>query len=356
MNLTWYDDPKADDSPIISARVRLARNIKKYPFRSKLTSDQATDMISEANNALFAGAKKWLHKFSMITHDFRGNINNATFAEKHIISREFMKDNLPRGLILQDDGNLSIMLNEEDHIRIQTVSPADNINASWQIANNMDNLLEEKLDFAFDKDYGYLTACPTNVGTGMRASFMVHLPLLVKTGQLKNLLSAISKFGIAIRGIYGEGSESMGGIFQISNQITLGKSEQDIIQALQSVTRNVIDKELWLRKKMLEKHELDISNNIHRAYGILRYSRRISLKEAMDMLSELRLGYSMGILDLPKPRLTIYRIMTEVHPGHILQMFDPKLTETEQDEARAEYLRYLFGEEQHEEESDDFDM
>jgi len=335
----WYQDPEVDEGPIISARVRLARNVKKYPFRPKLSEEQARAMVAEATGALMNDRTAWAEQFKVIDPAEHSESDRRMFIEKHIISREFDKDDLPRGLLLQDDFNVSIMLNEEDHIRIQTLCPGDDITSCWESANRIDDLIEESVEFAFDNDFGYLTACPTNVGTGMRASFMIHLPMLEKTGQLKNLLPAIGKFGIAIRGIYGEGSESMGGIYQISNQITLGKSEHDIIQGLQSVTNNVIEKENWMREKMFDKHGVDIENNIYRAYGVLAYSRKATLKEAMDMLSEIRLGYSLRLLDLPKPQKSIYQIMMEIQPGHLIKEAGKDLDEAEQDKARAEYLR-----------------
>ena len=334
MGTSWYREQKTDEGTIISARVRLARNILKYPFRSKITVQQAKSMISEVTEALGG--------FIVMDPGEYSEVDRRMFLEKHIVSSEFIVNDMPKGLMLQDDFNLSIMINEEDHIRIQALSPGDDIFASWEQANRIDDLIEESVEFAFDKEYGYLTACPTNVGTGMRASFMIHLPMLEKTGQLKNLLPAISKFGIAIRGIYGEGSESMGGIYQISNQITLGKSELDIINGLQSVAKNIIEKELWMREKMFEKHGLDITNNIFRACGVLAYSRKITLKEAMDLLSEIRLGLALGIQDLPRPEKSIYQIMMEVQPGHILRIEGSELDEVAQDVARANYLRQIF--------------
>jgi len=335
MGTTWYQDLRTDEAPIISARVRLARNVKKYHFRAKLSDADARKMIAETSDAL-------MDDFRFINPLEYSEVERRMFMEKHIISRAFADSDLPRGLLIQDDLNVSIMINEEDHVRIQTLSPGDDINASWEEANRIDDMIEDAVEFAFDKDYGYLTACPTNVGTGMRASFMIHLPMLEKTGQLKNMLPAISKFGIAIRGLHGEGSESMGGIFQISNQVTLGKSEKDIIQSLQSVAKNLIDKENWLRDKMMESHRLDIENNIYRSYGLLTYSRKATVKEAMEMLSEIRLGYAMNILTLPKPDKSIYQIMMEIQPGHLLRETANDMDETAQDVARAEYLRKTF--------------
>jgi len=336
MSNVWYHDLLTDTGPIISSRVRLARNIKKYPFRAKISVEQAKYVVEETAAAAPA------HFREMNPADYN-HIDLSMFQEKHIISREFAKGNVPRGLLLQDNFNASIMVNEEDHIRIQTVSPGDDINASWEMTNAIDDVLEESIDFAFNRDYGYLTACPTNVGTGMRASFMIHLPMLEKTGQLKNLLSEISKRGIAIRGIYGEGSGSMGGIYQISNQMTLGKSERDIIQGLQNVTKEVVEKELDLRNKTLEAHRLDAENNAYRSYGILTHSRKITVKEAMTLLSEVKLGYATQILDLPKPNKSLYQIMMEIQPGHLKRLAGGDLDENSLSVARAEYLRDSFG-------------
>jgi len=334
--MTWYHDLQTDAGLIISSRVRLARNIKKYPFKSKISKEQAKLVVEETAAAAPEQFKE------MNPADYN-HIDLNMFQEKHIISREFTKGNVPRGLLLQDDFNASIMVNEEDHIRIQTVSPGDDINASWEMANAIDDVIEESVEFAFDRTFGYLTACPTNVGTGMRASFMIHLPTLEKTGQLKNLLPEIGKRGIAIRGIYGEGSGSMGGIYQISNQMTLGKSERDIIQGLQNVTKEVVEKELDLRNRTLTTHRLDVENNVYRSYGILTHSRKVTVKEAMTLLSEVKLGYAMQILDLPKPNKSLYQIMMEIQPGHLKRTAGTDLDENSLSIARAEYLRSSFG-------------
>jgi protein arginine kinase len=264
------------------------------------------------------------------------------FLEKHIVSPEFIKSELPKGLMLTEDANASIMINEEDHIRIQTITAGDGLDESLEAANRIDDLIEESVEYAFHAEYGYLTACPTNTGTGLRASYMIHLPMLEKTNQLKNLLPAISKFGITLRGIHGEGTESMGGIYQISNQVTLGKSESEIIHGLKNVTRNVTEKEKMLCKTVLEQRKPDIENNIYRAYGILAYSRKINTKEAMDLLSEVRLGYISGLLGLPRPAKRIYQIMMEIQSGHLQRIAGEELDESDRDYARAEYLRKIF--------------
>ncbi|MCL2707564.1 MAG: protein arginine kinase [Defluviitaleaceae bacterium] len=342
MSGTWYSDASTDENQIVSSRVRLARNIRKYPFGQMLSKEKAQRMIAETVSAVKNGRTaldKLYHSISL--GDFN-ETEQKVFLEKHIVSPEFIRNGKPRGLLLKDDENVSIMLNEEDHIRIQTITPGDSLDAAFELAGRMDDLIEESVEYAFDKDYGYLTSCPTNTGTGLRASFMIHLPALEKTGQLKNLMPAISKFGVTLRGTHGEGTEPMGAMYQISNQITLGKSETDIIAVLQNVTKTVTEREASLREKMLSQHRQDMENNICRAYGLLVYSKKISLKEAMDLLSEIRLGYVTGLLGQKKPVKRIYQIMIEIQPGHLQRMAGAELNEGEMDAWRAEYIQKAF--------------
>ncbi|MDR1665270.1 MAG: protein arginine kinase [Clostridiales bacterium] len=342
MTSTWYLSEKTDESQILSSRVRLARNIKKYPFRQMLSKDSAEKLIRETLSAVLNERTALNSLYRSINMSEFNETEQKVFVEKHIVSPAFVKDAYPRGLLLKDDENVSIMINEEDHIRIQTIMPGDGLSDTYELASRMDDLLEESVEYAFDKEYGYLTSCPTNTGTGLRASYMIHLPALEKTGHLKGILPAIGKFGIALRGLYGEGTESLGGIYQISNQLTLGKSEIDIVASLQNVTKFVIDREKALREKLMNQHRLEVENNIHRAYGILSYSKKMTAKEAMDLLSEVRLGYQTGLLDLPKPNKRIYQIMMEIQPGHLQRMAGQELSEQGRDAMRAEYLRNVF--------------
>jgi len=338
----WYQDSKTDEGQILSSRVRLARNIKKYPFQQKLSVQGATSMVQDAQAAITHSSEAVNRFFHQMDIQGLGETEQKVFLEKHIVSPEFLKGNLPQGLLISDDQNISIMLNEEDHVRIQSIRAGDGINEALTLANQVDDLIEESVEFAFHADYGYLTACPTNTGTGLRASYMIHLPCLERNDQIKKLLPAISKFGITLRGIYGEGTEPMGSIYQISNQTTLGKSEQDIIQCLQHVTKNVIENEISAREKMLSNKRAELEDSIYRAYGILAYSRKINAKESMSLLSQIRLGYLVGLLDKPKPAKQIYQIMMEIQPGHLQRVAGREMGEHERDAARAIYLRDIF--------------
>jgi protein arginine kinase len=234
------------------------------------------------------------------------------------------------------------MLNEEDHVRIQSIKPGDELPSAFETAGQIDDLIEERVEFAFHTDYGYLTACPTNTGTGLRASYMIHLPCLSKSDLPNTVLPQITKFGVALRGIYGEGTAPMGSIYQISNQNTLGKSEEDIIIGLQNVTRNVIAKEQQARQKLLDTNRHYLEDIVYRAYGILANCRMISATEAMNLLSDIRLGYITGILHKPKPTKQIYQIMMEIQPGHLQRNAGEEMSEQDRDLNRAEYLRAIF--------------
>ena len=340
MTTSWYQQPKTDDGPILSSRVRLARNVRKYPFQQKITPQAATRMVRDAQVAISLAPRGLFHQMDM---QALGATEQQVFLEKHIISPEFLQGNLPRGLLISDDQNLSVMLNEEDHVRIQSVQAGDDLTSALSMANQIDDLIEERVEYAFHPDYGYLTACPTNIGTGLRASYMIHLPCLERLDKTKSLLPVISKFGITLRGIYGEGTESMGGIYQISNQTTLGKSEADIIQCLQNVTKKVLDHESLAREHLLNAHYQDVEDQVHRAYGLLTYSRKMSGKEAMSLLSDVRLGYLTGLLTMPRPPKRIYQIMMEIQPGHLQRVAGTEMNDSERDAARATYLRRIWG-------------
>jgi protein arginine kinase len=338
MSAPWYEQPITDDSEILSSRVRLARNIKKYPFRRKLSPADAATMVAEATEAVTM-AGSFFKNINISDFDKTGQ---SVFLEKHIVSPEFLNGNLPKGLLISDDQNVSVMLNEEDHVRIQAIKPGDDLTSAYETACHIDDLIEERAEFAFHTDYGYLTACPTNTGTGLRASYMVHLPCLSKSDNYlaTHLFSNIAKFGVAIRGIYGEGTAPMGSIYQISNQNTLGKSEEQIILGLQSVTRNIIAQEKQARTKMLESNAMYLEDIACRAYGILTNCRMISTKEAMDLLSDIRLGFIMGNLKKSqKPTKPIYQIMMEIQQGHLQRVRGNELDEQQRDINRANYLR-----------------
>ncbi len=337
--MNWYESIKTDNSVIISSRIRLARNMKKYPFYVKLSNTDSQKMVDELQNEIVSETN-YLQPVNVAA---KNEWERRALMEKHIVSPEFLRSNKPKGLLVSVDESISIMLNEEDHIRIQTIFPGDEMHEALDMADKIDNLIEEKVEFAFDKDYGYLSSCPTNTGTGLRASFMLHIPLLEKTGQLRNLIQALGKFGMIVRGIYGEGSEPLGNIYQISNQVTMGKSDKDIILSLINVTNQILEKENNIREKVFSEKNSDLIDSIYRAYGTLTHARRLSSKEALMLLSDVRLGFIAGVLDLPKPKLHFYHLMMNIQPGS-LTIKTGSDVEAQRDIARAAYLRSMFQE------------
>lgn len=338
---TWYTSLETENPVIISSRIRLARNLKKYPFSAKLKENE-TEMLNETISSIKNDRTALSEQFAAINMKSISDTDRLSMLERHLISPEFLKSKRERCLLLKDDESVSIMVNEEDHIRIQSIYPGDDLQGAWNMVDNIDNLIEETLEYAFDKDFGYLTSCPTNTGTALRASYMVHLPMLERTGHMKSILDALTKFGMTIRGTYGEASEAFGSIYQISNQLTLGKSETEIIEALKNITSQVIESEMTLRNKALKSKRSEIEDNVYRSYGILTNCRRIKSGEAMKLLSDVRLGYSLGILDVPRPKLCIYHIIMNIQPGNLRKRFDKQLNQEELYIAGAEYLREIF--------------
>ncbi|MCI8804545.1 MAG: protein arginine kinase [Clostridiales bacterium] len=339
----WYDSSETDENIVISSRIRLARNIKKYPFSQKLSEEQALKLIEEVKASIKNANTYFGDSFDFININEKSNAEKYSLLENHSISHDLMDKDKPAGVLIKDDETISIMINEEDHIRIQTVFPGYNIEKAWDIADKIDNLIEENIDYAFDENYGYLTSCITNVGTGMRASFMIHIPLIEMFGHVENLSQAISKFGMTLRGIYGEGSEPLGGIYQISNQVTLGKSEKEIIEALKNVTNQIIEQEKELGNSLLKERKTELEDRVFRSYGILSNCRKISSKEAMKLLSDLRFGIITGMLNLKNKDINIYSIMMNIQPGNLIKYMNKSGNPDERDIQRASYIRERLG-------------
>lgn len=338
----WYDTDILDNGIVISSRVRLARNLKKYPFSIKINNNQISDMIKEIINAVTNAPDVSNEHFVYIDLSKLSEIDRKLMVEKHLISVDLSKKNQQAAVLIKNDETVSIMLNEEDHIRIQTILSGDNIEKVWKMADKTDDLIEQNIEYAFDSEYGYLTSCPTNAGTGMRASYMLHIPLIELTGQIKYITQYIGKFGMTIRGIYGENSEGQGGIYQISNQVTMGQTEEDIISNIKAVTNQVIEQEQKLRQKLVNESYTILEDQVYRAYGLVTNARVMTVNEAMKDLSYLRLGYETGILKQPLPKSNIYSIMVNIQPANLSKRVLKNLNEMQLNEARAEFIREQF--------------
>ncbi len=333
---TSANDPDSD--VVLSSRIRLARNLKKYSFPSKLDTLEANNVIQAVNDVFSKTSSTSDRVFDIKNMDTVTPVDKIAMMERHVISPNFIRSSIPTGLIVSKDETLSIMINEEDHLRIQSIAGGRNLQLSFDNANKIDDLIEEKLEYAYNEKLGYLTTCLTNVGTGMRASYMVHVPALETTGQLQFILEAIGKFGLTVRGIYGEGTKAQGSLFQISNQITLGHSEKEIIDNLNSVTTQIVDQERLMRTKLLKEKKITIEDAVYRSYGVLSHARTLTSDEAMTLLSDIKLGCALGILEFEE-KFHIYELMMLIQPANLQKAAGKELDGTSRDIERAAYIR-----------------
>lgn len=321
---------------VMSSRVRLARNLKNVPFpgwAKKADRVKALEMIRPAVESLqpLSGA------FSE-SMDNLSVLDKNILVERHLISREHAAKSAGSGLVLNKDESLCVMINEEDHLRMQALRPGLQLKQAWQAIDGLDSKLERRLDYAFSPELGYLTACPTNLGTGIRVSAMLHLPGLVLGEQINQIIQAVNKLGLAVRGLYGEGTEALGNVFQVSNQMTLGESEADILEKMNKVLAQIIEHEENARTMLLEKKPKAVYNHIGRAYGTLANAHSISSKETMNLLSMMKLGVDFNLFPDIEPGL-VDELFVITQPAHLQKAHSEKLSAEERDLLRADMLR-----------------
>lgn len=330
-----------DNSIVVSTRIRLARNLKGYPFPSRLDSKRKNEIIQKVYNALKEGNSAISSDFQLIKVGELTRAQGLSFVEKHLISPEFINgDKEGRALVLKDDKKVSIMINEEDHVRIQIITDGLNLEGAYDLADKIDTLLDENLDFAFDEKLGYLTQCPTNLGTGMRASVMLHLPALQKTGALSRIGGNLSKLGLTIRGIYGEGTEPKGAMYQLSNQVTLGISESAAIENLKNITDQLASQEVKARETIMKS--VSMRDTVHRSLGILKYALAVSHDEAMELLSNVRMGVVSGEITGINCE-TIDKLIPEIQPATMIVTAGENLDPEKRDILRAKTIRERLG-------------
>lgn len=333
----WMREDGPENDIVLSTRIRLARNFEKEIFPIIANEDDLRKVMNYMKESYHEQSFGVYENLSFIEMENLSHIEKRVLVEKHLISPYLTKARAS-GVLVSENEQLSIMVNEEDHIRIQLYFPGFQIKQALDNAFELDDWLEEKIDFAFDERWGYLTSCPTNVGTGMRASVMIHLPALVITKRINRMIPAINQFGFVVRGIYGEGSEALGNIFQVSNQITLGKSEADIVEDLESVIINLVEQEREARKYLMETSGKRIEDQIFRSYGILKYGRIIESQEAAGRISNVRLGIDLGIIkDVSQNVLNELMVLTQ--PGFLQHYAKKVLTSSERDILRATLIR-----------------
>lgn len=321
---------------VISTRVRLARNLKEYPFPCKLSAQGREEVIEKVRDAVKNGNSVLANDFSYIKMSEVEPRQCVSLVEKRLVSPEFISDTAGRALLLSSDESLSIMLNEEDHIRLQVITKGLSLDQAYDTADKLDTLLDERLEFAFDEKLGYLTQCPTNLGTGMRASVMLHLPALEKSRAISRIAGNLSKLGLTIRGAHGEGTEPKGALYQLSNQVTLGISEQAAIENLKNITAQLVAQEEQARERLCKSDE--VRDAIARSMGILKYALVISHDEALSLLSNVRLGIVSGqITDVTTD--AVDRLMIEVEPATLSVSAGKNLSPHERDTARAALIK-----------------
>jgi protein arginine kinase len=332
----WMTGGQGEHGAVLTSRIRLARNLRRHPFPGWAKRDQraaALDLMRPAVDALPAMKGAFSHELGDLT-----SVQKQVLVERHLISREHAARGDGSAAVIERRQTLSLMLNEEDHLRMQAIRPGLQLTAAFNALSEIDTALEESLEFAFDPTLGYLTTCPTNLGTGLRASAMLHLPGLVLSDQIGQVLQAVNKIGLAVRGLYGEGTESLGNLYQISNQSTLGESEETIIRRLERVISQVSNHEQNAREKLLEDDPEMVSDKIGRAYGILRYAHTIDSKEALNLLSLLRVGGTLGFFS-PATVMLCDSLLMDIQPAHLQLHSGRKLSPEERDAIRAEIVR-----------------
>ncbi len=333
----WLKGSGPESDIVISSRVRLARNLARFPFLTKAGDAERAEIheaVRKALDKIGLGDNGHLYVELETTNE----MTNRFLLERHLISRELANGSGDRGVLFNRSEMLAVMVNEEDHLRIQAIRAGFQLHDAFHDLQWLDDQVDRELEFAFSSEFGYLTACPTNVGTGMRASVMFHLPALVFTKQIDKVFSSVTKINLAVRGFYGEGTQASGDFYQISNQVTLVKSEEEILDLLDRVVPKIVAYERAVREHLLEKDRLRLEDKICRAFGVLRAARSITSEETMDLLSAVRLGVNLGLLhDVGMPTVNELFILTQ--PAHLQRLEKRDLTPEERDAARADFIR-----------------
>lgn len=332
----WIHSSYNEDGIILSSRIRLARNLKDKSFPHKLSEEQGREIVKEVEEVFYDNVNKddfntrylWQTNF----------VDDGIYLEKHFISDRLISNKNKAAFIINDEETISVMINEEDHLRIQCITSGYNLDEAYKAANDLDDKLEGKLQYAYDEELGYLTACPTNVGTALRASVMIHLPALTMNNEVSKIFNALNQVGIAVRGLYGEGSKAEGNLYQVSNQITLGLTEQEIINNLKLVVNQLISEEKRAREMLLNTHLTQLEDKIYRSLGILKFSRLLNGDECLKLLSYVRLGLEMGIIkDVNKNTLNELLLISQ--RSMLDKMALKELSYAERDILRAKIVR-----------------
>jgi protein arginine kinase len=332
----WLKGTGPNSDIVISSRIRLARNLNNLAFThwaNKKQNEEALTMIEEAISKVDYLKQTTIFKLADLD-----SLDKQFLVERHLMSLEHAQKTNYKAIVIDDEEVVSIMINEEDHIRMQVMQSGFNLFEAWNIISRIDDCLAKELTFAFLPDWGYLTACPTNTGTGMRGSVMLHLPALVMSRQIDRVLAAIAKLSFTTRGLYGEGTQATGNLFQISNQVSLGHSEEEIITNINGIIKRIIEQENQAREVMFSKNRAALEDRVNRSFGILKNAHIISSQETIELLSMVRLGSDSGLLKDIDHR-SINELFIIIQPAHLQKLEDKKLSSQERDIKRAELIR-----------------
>ena len=337
----WLAGGGAGSDVVISSRVRLARNVAGYSFISRASLSERSELCERLKGTVKTALAECDGQDEYYDLEALTPLDRQVLVERHLISREHAEAEGPRGAAVADGETISVMINEEDHLRMQSLRGGFEVDAAWQAINRLDDAIETQVAYAFDPAYGYLTACPTNVGTGMRVSVMLHLPALSMTRELQRVFAAAAKIDFIVRGLYGEGTQGHGDFYQVSNQKTLGRSESEILGNLSVVIPQIIRYERKVRDALFSEHRAQVEDRVWRAKGILTGARMMSSEEAMHLLSQIRVGMNLGLItDLEMS--TVNRLFVLTRPAHLQKLEGRELNAQERDVARADYVRRCF--------------
>ena len=326
---------------VVSSRIRLARNLEPYPFTTRATKASQGEVLHAVTEGI--RDSRLLPQPLVVEMGELTEVDRQFLVERHLVSREHVVHPDHKAVIIGEREAISIMVNEEDHLRIQAMQSGLNLQDAWALITALDDGLSDVLPYAYSTDWGYLTCCPTNTGTGMRASVMLHLPSLVMTKQINKVLHTITKLGLTARGLFGEGTEASGNFFQISNQVSLGRAEEDIIENLDRILKEVIHQEQAARSALMTNSRVQLEDRIWRAFGILRHAKTISSTEALDLFSAVRLGVDLNLMNSGVDRAVVNELFLFSQPAHLQKLEGKTLSAKERDAKRAELIRRKLG-------------
>lgn len=334
--MIWYKVSGKNDDIVVSSRIRFARNIEGYKFVNQNDKKELNDILNLTMSRIETDKLK-LYKLEDMD-----DLTRISLVEKHLISQDILKNRVSEaGILLSEDESVSIMINEEDHFRIQVINAGLELRTSLGLAKKIDKMIGENFEYAYSEKFGYLTSCPTNVGTGMRASVMLYLPALAITGRVNKVLDIINKMGLNVRGFYGEGSGSVGNMYQISNKVSLGITEDEIVENIESVVLKIIEKEEAARK-FLKEQGVDFEDRIFRSYAVLMNARKLSSDECNKLISDVKLGIDLGIID-DVERIKLNEVLILTKPATLQKYFGEVLVADERDVRRAELVKQVLG-------------